>query len=127
MDVCRCIHTCKGALSSSPGTLLAVSGLQHNTCLQPCDLSSSSSSSSPLFSSLVSSLSSFCSSSPPRTAVQVHLAHETGDSHDIPLVPTEVIWPNQRSNLGSLTDPSLLVSSLDYHPANSPHIFPGFL
>lgn len=65
------------------------------TCLQPCDLSSSPSSSSSSSPPLLSSRCSPCScssstpsSSPPRTAVQVHLAHDTGDSQDIPPLPS---------------------------------------
>lgn len=44
----------------------------------------------------------------------------------------QVIWPPVKSRVQmggsvSLTDPFLLVSSSDYHPANSSHIFPRFL
>lgn len=100
-------------------TVSVVSGLQNNTCLQPWDLSSSSSS-SPLLprcslSSLASSPSSSSSPSPPLTAVHVHLAHDTGDSQDIPPLSTKgVLQPSVYSRIHwagfqSLTDPFLCV------------------
>lgn len=74
----------------------------HHTCLHSRDLSSSSSSSF-LFSSSPPSSSS---PSPPRTAVHVHLAHDTGDSQDI------------------LTSCAVLLRSFFPLLSSSSHIFP---